>query len=220
MDEQQLSDCLSFLNDSSSSSKTEDLLDRRLELGHGVHNWVQSGNNGEAHLHRRSYSASEVCFESEEPGLGTGYKPCLYFARGFCKNGSNCKFVHGGFADSVDGPPGHSVGSPSKFEELELHEEMMRLKAAQQQRLAAQQFLAGVSSPQSAYNKYMNFLLQQQNEPQRYTGDDPFFFEPSLRVCNVNIIDFEFILVLNDTLQITHFGFQLCLCLTKRVIDL
>ncbi|KAF5471172.1 hypothetical protein F2P56_011630 [Juglans regia] len=167
MDEQQLSDCLSFLNDSSSSSKTEDLLDRRLELGHGVHNWVQSGNNGEAHLHRRSYSASEVCFESEEPGLGTGYKPCLYFARGFCKNGSNCKFVHGGFADSVDGPPGHSVGSPSKFEELELHEEMMRLKAAQQQRLAAQQFLAGVSSPQSAYNKYMNFLLQQQNEPQR-----------------------------------------------------
>lgn len=171
LDEHQLNEYLSFLNDSSSSSKNEDFLAPMLELGHGAHNWAHSGNNGDTHFHRRSYSENDVCFGSEEPGLGTGYKPCLYFARGFCKNGSNCKFVHGGFADSVDGPHGPIVGSPSKFEELELHEEMMRLKAAQQQRLAAQQFMPGTSP--SAYNKYMNFLLQQQNDPQRYTGDDP-----------------------------------------------
>ncbi|KAM3693382.1 hypothetical protein ACB098_08G159400 [Castanea mollissima] len=167
LDEHQLNDYLSFLNDSSSS----DLLD----LGHGVHNWAHSGNNGETHFHKRSYSASDVCFGSEEPGLGTGYKPCLYFARGFCKNGSNCKFVHSGsgFAESVDGGP-TIVGSPSKFEEFELHEEMMRLKAAQaqQQRLAAaQHFMAGggvsPSHSHSAYTKYMNFLLQQNNDPQR-----------------------------------------------------
>ncbi|KAG2674793.1 hypothetical protein I3760_13G154500 [Carya illinoinensis] len=167
IDEHHLNEYLSFLNDSSSSSRTEDLLDPGFEFGHEVHNWAHSANHGEAHLHRRSYSASEACFASEEPGLESGYKPCLYFARGFCKNGSNCKFVHGGFVDSVDSPSGPIVGSPSKFEELELHEEMMRFKAAQQQRLAAQQFMAGVSPSQSAYNKYMNFLLQQQTEPQR-----------------------------------------------------
>ncbi|XP_062171976.1 zinc finger CCCH domain-containing protein 55-like isoform X3 [Alnus glutinosa] len=165
LDEHQLNEYLSFLNDSSSSSKNEDFIAPMLELGHGVHNWAHSGNNGDSHFHRRSYSENDVCFGSEEPGLGTGYKPCLYFARGFCKNGSSCKFVHGGFADSVDGPHGPIVGSPSKFEEFELHEEMMRLKAAQQQRLAAQQLMAGPSP--SAYNKYMNFLLQQQNDPQR-----------------------------------------------------
>lgn len=172
MDEHQLNDYLSFLNDTSSS----DLLDPRHELGHGGHSWAHSGNNGDTHFHKRSYSASDVCFGSEEPGLGTGYKPCLYFARGFCKNGSNCKFVHGGFGESVDGgPPGPTiVGSPNKFEEFELHEEVMRLKAAQvqQQRLAAQHFMAGVSPSHShshshsAYNKYMNFLLQQHNDPQ------------------------------------------------------
>lgn len=168
MEEHQLNEYLSFLNDSSSSSRTEDLLDPRLELGHGVHNWAHSCNNGDAQIHRRSYSASEVCFDSDEPGLGTAYKPCLYFARGFCKNGSNCKFVHGGFADSVDGSSGPIVGSPSKFNELELREEMMRLKAAQQQRMTAQQFVGGVPPSHSAY-KYVDFLLQQPNEPHRYT---------------------------------------------------
>lgn len=171
LDEYQLNEYLSFLNDSSSSpSRAEDFL----ELGHGGQNWTHSGNNGDAHFHRRSYSASDVCFGSEEPGLGSGYKPCLYFARGFCKNGSNCKFVHGGFSDSMDGGPGPIVGSPTKFDEFELHEEIMRLKAAQHQR----QFMPGLSvspspspsSSSSSYNKYIAFLLQQQqqqNDPQR-----------------------------------------------------
>ncbi|KAF4387289.1 hypothetical protein F8388_016698 [Cannabis sativa] len=43
---------------------------------------------------------------------------------------------------------------------------MMRWKAAQQQQrlAAASQFMAGVSP---SVNKYMNFLLQQHNDPQR-----------------------------------------------------
>jgi hypothetical protein len=93
--------------------------------------------------------------------------------RGFCKNGSNCKFVHGGFADSVDGPHGPIVGSPSKLEELELHEEMMRLKAAGSAAKIGFAAVHGWAVTPSAYNKYMNFLLQQQNDPQRYAGDDP-----------------------------------------------
>ena len=169
IDEHQLSDYLSFLNESS-YSRGEDLVDPRLEFGHGVPDWAHSANNGDAHFHRRSYSASEVSFGTEDSGLGIGYKPCLYFARGFCKNGSNCKFVHGGFGDAVD-PSGAIVGSPSKFEGFEQHEEMMRLKAVQQQQriAAASQLMAGVS-PSSVCNKYMHFLLQQQNDPQRYLG--------------------------------------------------
>uniref|UniRef100_A0A803R5T2 C3H1-type domain-containing protein n=1 Tax=Cannabis sativa TaxID=3483 RepID=A0A803R5T2_CANSA len=161
IDEHQLSEYLSFMNDS--SSRGEDLVDLRLELGHGAHDWGHSVNNGDAHFHRRSYSASEVSFGTEDSGLGIGFKPCLYFARGFCKNGSNCKFVHGGFGDVVE-PSGAIVGSPSKFEGFE-HEEMMRWKAAQQQQrlAAASQFMAGVSP---SVNKYMNFLLQQHNDPQ------------------------------------------------------
>lgn len=169
IDEHQLNEYLSFLNESSSSSRPEDFIDPRVELGHGVPDWAHSLNNGDAHFHRRSYSASDACFGSEEAAMGGGYKPCLYFARGFCKNGSNCKFVHGGFGESVDAA-GAIVGSPSKFDGFEQlpHEEMLRLKAAaHQQRLAAaaSQFMAG--APPSPYNKYMNFLLQQQNDPQR-----------------------------------------------------
>ncbi|KAL5567084.1 hypothetical protein UlMin_030248 [Ulmus minor] len=166
IDEHQLNEYLSFLNESSSSARAEDLIDPRLEFGHGFPDWAHSGNNGDAHLHRRSFSASDVSFGSEESGFGTGFKPCLYFARGFCKNGSGCRFVHGGFADSGEAS-GAIVGSPSKFEGFEHHEEMMRLKAAaQQQRLAAAaQFMAGASP--SVHNKYTNFLIQQGNDPQR-----------------------------------------------------
>ncbi|XP_050937635.1 zinc finger CCCH domain-containing protein 46-like isoform X1 [Cucumis melo] len=168
IEEPQVNDYLSFLNESS-SSRGEDLVDPRTELGRGLQNWTQSMDNADTPFHRRSYSASDVCFGSEDGGFGVGYKPCLYFARGFCKNGSNCKFLHGDFSDSVD-PSAAIVGSPSKLEGLfDQREEFMRYKAAQQQRLAtASELMAGVSPSQ--YNKYINFLLQQQNENHRATA--------------------------------------------------
>ena len=147
------------------SSKNEKLLDPRLEFGLGGHN-LHSLNNGDVPLHRRSYSASDACFGFEEGGPGIGYKPCLYFARGFCKNGTNCKFVHGALNDSL----GAVVGSPSRFEGLEQHEELMRLKAVQHQRLvAASQLVAGASP--SSYDKYIDFLMMHQNDPQRFVRD-------------------------------------------------
>ncbi|KAE8711344.1 zinc finger CCCH domain-containing protein 55-like isoform X2 [Hibiscus syriacus] len=151
IDESQMSDYFSFLNDSS-SSKNEDFIG-----------------------HRRSFSESDACFGTAEEadrfgGLVGGYKPCLYFARGFCKNGDNCKFTHGlgGLADNVDINGGVVVGSPSKMDLLyHQHEEMMRMRAAvHQQRLAAAQLMAGVSSP-LPYEKSMNLLLQHYTEDQR-----------------------------------------------------
>ncbi|XVF47327.1 hypothetical protein PTKIN_Ptkin03bG0100600 [Pterospermum kingtungense] len=140
IDKFQMSDYLSFLNDSS-SSKNEDFVG-----------------------HRRSFSASDACFGTAEEaggfgGLVGGYRPCLYFARGFCKNGDSCKFSHGagGLADNVD-VNGVIVGSPSEMDLYYQHEEIMRMRAAAyQQRLAAAQFVAGVSPP-LPYENTMNLF--------------------------------------------------------------
>lgn len=163
MEELQFNDYLSFLDE---SSKNEDFSDHRSQFS----SWGQDLNNGgDVHLqHRRSFSASDACFGTEDAGFNLGYRPCLYFARGFCKNGESCKFVHGGFGDGGE-VNGVIVGSPNKMDGLYLqqHEEMMRMKAAaHQQRLAASQFASGVSPP-LPYDKCMDFLLHQQNDPQR-----------------------------------------------------
>ncbi|KAI6669590.1 hypothetical protein NL676_004475 [Syzygium grande] len=109
-DNNQLGDYFAFLNDSSKSGDA-----------------FEMGYNADTHLHRRSYSESDVGFGcgGEDACFGGGYRPCLYFARGFCKNGSNCKFLHG---DDFEGSV-NFVGSPSNFDA----EEMMRLKVAHQQ---------------------------------------------------------------------------------------
>ncbi|XP_050225401.1 zinc finger CCCH domain-containing protein 53-like isoform X2 [Mercurialis annua] len=155
IDEYQLQENFSFLND----SKTDDLFDPRLDLA------MSPTGYGDTHLHRRSFSVPGLCFGAEDANSGLGWKPCLYFARGFCKNGTSCRFLHGG--ESGDGGGTGLVGSPSKLGEFEQCHELLRSKsiAAQQQKLAAaSQFIAGASFP---YNKCMNLLLQQQNETQR-----------------------------------------------------
>ncbi|KAL5764777.1 hypothetical protein ACOSQ2_017371 [Xanthoceras sorbifolium] len=154
-----LQDHLSFLND----SKADDLFDPRMELA-----MSPSGGygGGDAHLHRRSFSVpGGVCYGSpDDANSGLGWKQCLYFAKGFCKNGSSCKFLHGDSADNA----AINIGSPNKLNEFEQCQELLRSKAAaatQQRKLAAaSQFMGAVSFP---YNKCMNFLLQQQNDTQR-----------------------------------------------------
>ncbi|GAV65051.1 zf-CCCH domain-containing protein/RRM_6 domain-containing protein [Cephalotus follicularis] len=151
IDDYQLLDHLSFLNE----SKTEDMFDPRLELA------TSPSGYSDAHLHKMSFSVPGMCFGGEDANSGFGWKPCLYFARGFCKNGSSCRFLHG---DNVDGAS--IVGSPSKLNEFEHSQELLRSKAAQQQKLAsASQFMAEAAS--FPYNKCMNFLLQQQNDSPR-----------------------------------------------------
>lgn len=90
--------------------------------------------DGSSSTHRRSFSVSDVYDEGES---GFGWRPCMYFARGFCKNGSTCKFVHGESGGEI-------VGSPSKMEGFD---DLLRMKAIQQQRFAA---MAGANFP---YNR-------------------------------------------------------------------
>ncbi|KAL6327582.1 hypothetical protein AAG906_021873 [Vitis piasezkii] len=174
IDEFQLQDQLSFLNDGSPTlgPKNPDLFYSQQELasspgggsggdamGFPSYGWGAAANGLP---HRRSCSVSDICLASDDPASGFGWKPCLYFARGYCKNGTSCRFLHGGDSASVVGSEGAAmVGSPSKIEMMEQCHELLRSKSAQQQRLAAaSQIMASASFPYSA--KCMNFLLQQQ----------------------------------------------------------
>ena len=172
IDEFQLQDQLSFLNDGSSPTlvnKNPDLFYPQSDLSSSPTGAGAGGSDstlfpsygwGGGSVHRRSCSINDACLVSEDPNCGLGWKPCLYFARGYCKNGASCRFLHG----DADGAA--LVGSPSKIEMMDQCHELLRSKASQQQRLAAASQLMASSFPYSP--KCMNLLLQQQqNDSQR-----------------------------------------------------
>ncbi|KAF7824632.1 zinc finger CCCH domain-containing protein 53-like isoform X2 [Senna tora] len=149
MDEFQLQDQLGFLNDGHGGLATSPT-----GAGYG---W----GGGLVH-HRRSCSVNDApTAAAEDLNGGLGWKPCLYFARGYCKNGSACRFLHGG---GIGDDGGMVVGSPGKMEVMDQCHELLRSKNMQQQQ---QQRLALMASfPYSP--KCMNLLLQQQqNDSQR-----------------------------------------------------
>ncbi|XWS56815.1 hypothetical protein CRYUN_Cryun09bG0118200 [Craigia yunnanensis] len=179
IDEFQLQDQLSFLNESSpqlnpknhdffypqavdlSSSSAAAACGSTDAMGFPSY-WGSSFN--------RSSSVSEI-LGADDPASGFGWRPCLYFARGYCKNGNNCRFIHGVLGESGSmfaGAEGATmVGSPNKIETMDQCHELLRSKSAQQQRLAAaSQLMGSASFPYSP--KCMNlFLQQQQNDTQR-----------------------------------------------------
>ncbi|KAL6564780.1 hypothetical protein OROMI_016230 [Orobanche minor] len=101
-------------------------------------------------FHRRSCSVNDAAFLAnlEEGGVNSGWRPCMYFARGFCKNGGTCKFSHSDIGEGID------VGSPTPSKNLSGFDELLRIKALQQQRFAAMA-AAGGHHP-FAYNKCMD----------------------------------------------------------------
>ncbi|XAR60349.1 hypothetical protein NMG60_11033681 [Bertholletia excelsa] len=118
-------------------------------------NWVDPGtcsDNNHHNFHRRSCSVSDLYLGSgsDDGGSGLGWRPCLYFARGFCKNGNSCKFLHG---DSSDASA--IVGSPSKLDGLD---DLLRMKAIQHQKMAAASQLMGGAGAPFPYNKCINFM--------------------------------------------------------------
>ncbi|XP_047321418.1 zinc finger CCCH domain-containing protein 22-like isoform X2 [Impatiens glandulifera] len=151
---------LSFIDDSSSGNVdfADPIMSPSGRSDSVAFPFGNSGENHHHHAHRRSCSVSDAFLGgggggvSDDGGAGIGWRPCMYFARGFCKNGSTCKFIHGGgpFADS---PDDSDVGSPGKMDGFE---EFLRMKAIQQQRFAAtSQLMAGGPFP---YNKCMSFM--------------------------------------------------------------
>lgn len=135
IDELQLQDQLSFLNESAAQGE-----------------FMDYAGMGTGH-HRRSCSVSDICF-SGGAGDGLGWKPCLYYARGYCKNGTSCRFVHG-LPDE----------NTMVEQELLLRSKSQRLMAA----ASGFPFSPTGSMPASpsGSSKCLNFFLQQQSENQR-----------------------------------------------------
>ncbi|KAG0583822.1 hypothetical protein KC19_3G165500 [Ceratodon purpureus] len=101
-------------------------------------------NSSKELLHSRSSSsrASPIVDSSSPPDLGPtlAWKPCLYFARGYCKHGSSCRFLHGPMRES-SGSPASSNGhrelrvddgmAPGSLERLEIElQELLRGRRA------------------------------------------------------------------------------------------
>ncbi|OIW05560.1 hypothetical protein TanjilG_23346 [Lupinus angustifolius] len=172
IDEFQLQDQLSFLNDGYDPLKNHDLFyhnhsDLYSSPSSGADpNLLPSYGWGGGSLHRSSSSVNNACLGSEDPNSGFGWKPCLYFARGYCKNGTSCRFLHGGGGGGIGDADIAMVGSPNKIEMMDQCHELLRSKTAQHQRLAAASQLMASSFPYSP--KCMNMLLeQQQNDSPR-----------------------------------------------------
>lgn len=108
---------------------------------------------------------------SDEVGLGLGWRPCLYFARGYCKNGGSCRFSHSGGGElglksTVAADGGGGGGRADVVEQCS--DFLLRSKSALQQRLAAAAFGNCNFFPYSPPAASDFLLQQQQNEMRRY----------------------------------------------------
>ncbi|CAN6219969.1 unnamed protein product [Urochloa humidicola] len=160
VDELQLQEQLAFLNDAGAAAAGHhqlplfDATECRSPSGGGDGGffpyggglgWPANGGGGGPAGHRRSSSVSELCLGGGGAD-GLGWKPCLYYARGYCKNGSACRFVH---EDGVGGAMEQDM--------------LLRSKS---QRLAAAAFpyspTGSLPGSPSAASKCLSLLLQQQ----------------------------------------------------------
>ncbi|XP_062215720.1 zinc finger CCCH domain-containing protein 22-like isoform X2 [Phragmites australis] len=113
-------------------------------------------NGGPAH--RRSASVNELL-----GGDGFGWKPCLYYARGFCKNGSSCRFVHGGLPDDAAALTAAKMDAAAAEQQQQCPDFLLRSNSP---RLGPGAFpyspTGSLPGSPSAASKCLSFLLQQQ----------------------------------------------------------
>lgn len=116
VEEFQLQDQLPFLNDSPESAKSHanylsypEMLqaycngNQPLSMDHLSPTAANNSYPGTTHLSKQSSSISDIYNLASESVAGSAlaWKPCMYFARGYCKNGSNCRFLHGNYGGQV-----------------------------------------------------------------------------------------------------------------------
>ena len=55
------------------------------------------------HVSKQPSSIADIYNLTLESTVGSplAWKPCMYFARGYCKNGRNCRFLHGNYGGHV-----------------------------------------------------------------------------------------------------------------------
>ncbi|KAG2552200.1 hypothetical protein PVAP13_9KG094000 [Panicum virgatum] len=120
-------------------------------------------------VHRRSASVNELCLGGGGGGDGFGWKPCLYYARGFCKNGSSCRFVHSGLPDDAAALAATKMEATADQQQQQQCQDFLRSKS---QRLGPAAFpyspTGSLPGSPSAASKCLSFLLQQQQQQQQH----------------------------------------------------
>jgi len=120
-------------------------------------------------VHRRSASVNELCLGGGGGGDGFGWKPCLYYARGFCKNGSSCRFVHSGLPDDAAALAATKMEAAADQQQQCQQDFLLRSKS---QRLGPAAFpyssTGSLPGSPSAASKCLSFLLQQQQQQQQH----------------------------------------------------
>lgn len=164
INEVHLQDQLSFLNDTSSVTANGFLPVKspNPQLFYSDHDYTRSPRSSAADVvyhpnaidwgngsvmngsHRRSLSLADFCITPEHLS-GLGWKPCLYYARGYCKNGSSCRFQHA--------PPDEVQVQGSKLEGLTKSQTFGCVASSKM-----------MTSADFTSAKSMNFLLQQQQQ--------------------------------------------------------
>ncbi|AQL06942.1 Putative RNA-binding zinc finger family protein [Zea mays] len=129
-------------------------------------------NGGPAH--RRSSSVNEFCLGGGGGGDGFGWKPCLYYARGFCKNGGSCRFVHGGLSDDAAAFAGAKMEAAADQQQQQQCQDFLIRSKSQRLGSAAFPYSSTGSLPgsPSAASKCLSFLLQQQQQQHDSGGDE------------------------------------------------
>ncbi|TVU50660.1 hypothetical protein EJB05_02039, partial [Eragrostis curvula] len=95
--------------------------------------------------HRRSFSLSDA-------EVAGAWRPCMYFSRGFCKNGSSCRFLH---------------GLPDDDDAAAEQREVAAMERAKAMAARPPQFMEPASFPFSPSPKGPNFLLHQHQQQQQ-----------------------------------------------------
>ncbi|URE48621.1 zinc finger CCCH domain-containing protein [Musa troglodytarum] len=127
--------------------------------------WGVNGNH-----HRRSWSAADLPLRSDATAAaGFGWKPCLYFARGYCKDGTACRFLHDLPDETVAAVAAGArmdAAVEQQCQELLLRSKSQRIGGGAASRLTASAFpyspLGSLPSSPSSTSKCLDFLLQQQ----------------------------------------------------------
>ncbi|XP_006650026.2 zinc finger CCCH domain-containing protein 23-like [Oryza brachyantha] len=155
LDDFQLQEQLAFLHEGAGGVNPG----HALPVFDGAECWPSGGPG-----HRRSASVNEL-FLGGGGGDAFGWKPCLYYARGFCKNGSSCRFVHGGLSDDFA-----VAGMDAAAAEQQQCQDFLPRSKSQHLGPAAFPFSPTGPLPgsPSATSKCLSLLLQQQhNDNQR-----------------------------------------------------
>ncbi|KAH7286273.1 hypothetical protein KP509_33G066600 [Ceratopteris richardii] len=108
---------------------------------------------------RRPSSLSEFPLSPDSNCLSPAWKPCLYYSRGYCKHGSNCRFLHAHNALRSDPGSPNSVSSSGqrdfRFDDMIVPGSLERLEMELEELLRGRRAPVSIASlPQLYYEKY------------------------------------------------------------------